>query len=285
MKRETKRTLAAVIIIIVGVAIAAYPFVSFFLNERAQESLVDAYNRQVGSLPETKLNDEFERARAYNDSLSGKTINDPFVAGSGRAYPNNYTDVLDINGDGMMGYLEIPVLKLKLPIYHGTTEEVLKKGVGHIAETALPIGGENTHCVLAAHRGLPSRELFTNIDKLRIGDYFNTSVLGERFYYVVDQIVTVEPKEIVSLGAEDGRDYITLASCTPLGVNSHRLLIRGVRTDAPQQEQTAAAADRGSRGLSAYEKQLIFSAAAAVLIIALVLFFRLRRGKKKSPRG
>lgn len=157
-------------------------------------------------------------------------MHDPFVSDSGYVLPTNYTSVLNVNHDGVMGYLSINRISLRLPIYHGTSEDVLAKGVGHMSQTSLPIGGKGTHAVLTGHRGLPSAELFTRLGEMRKGDLFWIEVLGRKTTYKVTDISVVKPNEVDKLRIEPGRDLVTLLTCTPYGVNTHRLLVTGERT-------------------------------------------------------
>jgi len=278
-----RRRLIFIALIVAGLALIAYPFAADWYNQRVHNELAAAYDAQVATLPANLRADELERAHAYNASISGSVLEDPFVAGSGIAYPNNYGSVLNLDNNGLMGYLEIPLLGQKLPIYHGAEEAVLQKGVGHISTTALPVGGEGTHCVLVAHRGLPGNELFTNVDKLVLGDVFYLRVLGETAAYRIDSIQVVEPSALVELSPVPGEDYCTLVTCTPLNINSHRLLIRGVRTEYIPDAPAAA----GAHGLSAYEKQLLIALGAGTLAIitAVTLTALIRRRRTRQAAG
>jgi sortase A len=245
-----------------------------WLSTRAADELISAYEKQVQQTSAVNLADELERARAYNAALTGEEVRDPFVAGSGIAYPNNYESVLNLDANGVMGYLEIPALDLAVPIYHGTSDAVLDKGVGHIPESALPVGGEGTRCVLAAHRGRMGRELFTNVDKLKKGDIFLLHVLGETYAYKIVKIEIVEPEQLVDIRPEEGRDLCTLMTCTPLNINSHRLLLHGERTEYTPDLLAGVPA---SHGLSAYEKQLIAAGLIGAAVIGGVVWIRRRR--------
>ena len=183
------------------------------------------------------------QAEAYNQRLAENNgfskpaldeYNNPIT-------PEDYWDILDVDGNGMMGYISIPRINVTIPVYHGTSEEVLQVAVGHMQNTSLPVGGESTHAVLSGHRGLPSKALFTDLDQVQVGDLFSLTVLNETLYYRVDQILTVLPNETDALAIEKGKDYVTLVTCTPYGVNSHRLLVRGARIDYTPENGTAAA--------------------------------------------
>ena len=173
---------------------------------------------------------ELEKAKIYNENLAGDPVYDPFVKGSGYALPDNYLEVLNINNN-IMGYITIPKISLKLPIYHGTSSEVLEKGIGHIETTALPIGGTSRHSVLTGHRGLPTARLFSDLDKLEIGDYIYINILDEILTYEVYDLEVIEPTEIEHLRPIKNRDLITLVTCTPYGINTHRLLVHTERVN------------------------------------------------------
>lgn len=214
-----------------GAAVFCYPAVSNYLNQKNQAQVVQNYEQAVAGQDEDFLAEEWAKAEEYNENLAGDPVHDPFVPGSGYALPDNYMDVLNL--DGVMGRITIPKIDVDLPIYHGTDAETLEKGVGHIESTSLPIGGEYRHAVLTGHRGLPSAELFTRLDELEQGDRFYIHVLDATLAYQVDQLLTVEPQELENLVAEPGQDYVTLVTCTPYGINTHRLLVRGTRHPGP----------------------------------------------------
>lgn len=229
MKAERRRasTVVLVGIFLTGLVIMLYPFVSNWLATRRGIEKAEAYEAITVSLSKEEIAEQWRRAEEYNEHLRGDPVKDPFVPGSGRALPENYMEVLNI--EGAMGYLEIPAINVLLPIYHGVGEDVLQKGVGHIESTALPIGGKGSHAVLTGHTGLPEAKLFTDLINLETGDFFYLHILGEVLIYEVDQIVVIDPEDLSGLIAYEDRDYITLLTCTPYGVNSHRLVVRGER--------------------------------------------------------
>lgn len=237
----------ALILVLVGAGIFLYPAVSNLIADLSHRQIITSHANLVSSLDEETLAEEWKKAEEYNENLMGDPVHDPFIPGSGYAIPDNYDQVLAL--DDVMCTLEIPKINLSLPVYHGTSEEVLAKGVGHMEVTALPIGGLNRHSVLTGHRGLPSAELFTRLDELEVGDHFYIHVLDEVHAYEVDQITVVEPDELEDLVAVPGRDLITLVTCTPYAVNTHRLLVRGTRveydpeTEAQEDEVTTRALD------------------------------------------
>ena len=231
MKSEKILLIIAIIFIIVGTGIFLYPSISNYFAEKNHVEAIRNYDKMVVKIGEDSLKKEKEKAQTYNENLSGDPVHDPFVFGSGDALPENYKEVLNISGDGIMGYIQIPKISVDLPIYHGTSEEVLEKGVGHIQNTSVPIGGNSTHSVLTGHTGLPNAELFTRLDELVVGDIFYIHVLNDILTYKVYEIKVVLPDNIDELRITSGEDLVTLVTCTPYGVNSHRLLVKAKRVE------------------------------------------------------
>lgn len=221
----------ALIFILVGTGIFLYPSISNYLAEKNQVEAIRKYDKLVVNLDKAGLQEEKDKAQIYNENLSGDPVHDPFVKGSGYALPENYKEVLNFSGDGVMGYVDIPEINVYLPIYHGTSDDVLEKGVGHIQNTSLPIGGSSTHSVLTGHTGLPNAELFTRLDELEVGDIFYIHVLDEVLTYKIYETKVILPDKIDELQINNGEDLITLVTCTPYGVNSHRLLVKARRTE------------------------------------------------------
>lgn len=221
----------SIILILGGLVIFLYPTVSNYLAEKNQVEIIREYEEMVVQINENQINEEMQKAKTYNENLSGEPVHDPFVAGSGYALPENYKEVLNLSEDGVMAYIEIPKISVYLPIYHGTSNEVLEKGVGHIQSTSIPIGGISTHSVLTGHTGLPSAELFTRLDELDIGDIFYIHVLNEVLTYKIYETKVILPDDIDELQITSGKDLITLVTCTPYGINTHRLLVKAERTE------------------------------------------------------
>lgn len=218
---------------LIGFSVLLYPTVSNFVNQRHATTVIANYDDEIEHISHNVKKDLLEKARIYNQSLIGvQHVNDPFGGMSNES--EVYKSLLNVNGDGMMGYIRIPSIKVELPIYHGTSEPVLQVGVGHLENTSLPVGGSSTHAVLTGHRGLPSAKLFTELDMVKVGDVFYIKIFGETLAYEVDQILTVLPTEMQALNIEKGKDYVTLVTCTPYAVNTHRMLVRGHRI--PYQE-------------------------------------------------
>ena len=233
MKEKTSLFLVCLLLLI-SFTTALYPIVSNLQKERIQRQQILDYQNAVEQVPEKKLNREWKRAKTYNWNLvqNGVVVADPFDPRKYVPDQKTYTDLLNPNGDGIMDYLEISKISLKLPIRHGTEAETLANAVGHLEGTSLPTGGKVTHAVLSAHRGLPSTELFTNLDRLAEGDIFTLYILDKILYYKVDSIKVVEPEEVDDLRIIEGKDSVTLVTCTPYSINSHRLLVRGQRRAA-----------------------------------------------------
>lgn len=274
--------LSALLLFAAGAGIFLYPAVSDHLARRQQTFVIQEYQEQVDKVSREEMKAEWEKAEEYNDNLAGDPVKDPFIPGSGYALPQNYREVLNV--DGVMGYIEIPKISVRLPIRHGTSEEVLEKGVGHIESTALPIGGASRHAVLTGHRGLPSAELFTRLDELDSGDIFLIHVLDETLAYEVDQIKTVLPTELEDIQVVPGRDLVTLITCTPYGVNTHRLLVRGSRTEYIPDQMTAEE-EQGESGFfkTSYAGMALgFGVLAAT---AAYLGIRRRRGGRRKENG
>ncbi|MGN1114851.1 MAG: class C sortase [Oscillospiraceae bacterium] len=217
------------LVFVVGVAVAAYPVVSNLINSSMQSGVIGNYDDTVKELPEKDLEKMQLAADLYNQELYSRQL--------GKMTGNyDYDNILNVDGNGLMGYIVIPAVDIKLPVYHGIGEEVLTVGVGHIDSSSLPVGGRNTHTVLLGHRGLPSAKLFNDLDKLTENDYFEIHVLDDVLYYKVYDIEVVLPEELNKLRIEKNKDLATLVTCTPYGINSHRLLIHGERIESPEAE-------------------------------------------------
>ena len=226
-------SIAIFIMFIVGLSVLLYPAISEYINSKHASRAISEYNEKLDSSSADELSDIFTKAENYN-----KRLHDSPSAFFEPSLIDGYEDTLDITGTGIMGYIDIDKINVELPIYHGIGKEVLQVGVGHLTGTSLPVGGESTHCVLSGHRGLPSARLFTDLDELEVGDTFTITVLDRRFTYEVDQIKIVLPEEFDDLRKIDGKDYCTLLTCTPYGINSHRLLVRGVRIENTEDKVT-----------------------------------------------
>lgn len=225
LRKNTVITIVLVIIFAAGLSLMLYPSFSNWWNQRHQTQAIAGYVAASNDLTKEQRQKMWDQAVAYNQKLSQKGTN----FNLSEEEIKEYNSILDVTGTGIMGYVDIPKINISLPIYHGTDEAVLQVAIGHIAGSSLPVGGAGSHCVVSGHRGLPSARLFTDLDKLQDGDHFMLQVLGETLTYQVDQIRTVLPDELGDLQIEEGQDYCTLVTCTPYGVNTHRLLVRGHR--------------------------------------------------------
>ncbi len=236
MKKKTSNlvTIFLIMILLAGLSLLLYPTVSDYWNSFHQSRAIASYAEQVAEIDSDTYERLWADAQAYNRSLIGK-VGRYDMTDEERA---KYESLLDVSGNGIIGYIEIPSIKCELPIYHGTDEAILQIAVGHIEGTSLPVGGESTHCVLSGHRGLPSARLFTDLDKMVVGDTFMMRILDETLTYEVDQIRIVLPDEMNDLEIEEGKDYCTLVTCTPYGINSHRLLVRGHRIENQAETQS-----------------------------------------------
>ena len=231
MKKKLNTILIAVLFL-AGLSVLLYPLVANQWNSYRQSQLISEYTENIEKQDSEETIDydlEWEKADAYNKNLMPMILPDSFAVAEMSDRDEAYMACLNLNNDGMMGIVEIPKIDVKIPIYHTTDEDVLEIGAGHLEGSSLPIGGESTHAVISAHRGLPSATLFTDLDKLEEGDHFLLHILNDTLCYEVDQILVVEPEDTEALSVEEGEDLVTLLTCTPYGVNSHRLLVRGHR--------------------------------------------------------
>ena len=232
-KKGISSTVVLVFAMVIGLSLLLYPTVSDWWNSRVSSHAVTDYIQQIAEIDDDKYKEIWKEAREYNKKVSERG-NQYHLSDAEKA---EYNSVLTVGGAGVMGYINIPCIDVMLPFYHGTEEPVLQVAVGHLDWTSVPTGGESTHCVLSGHRGLPSAKLFSDLDKVKVGDYFTLNVLDEVLTYEVDQIRIVLPEETGDLLIEEGKDYCTLVTCTPYGINSHRLLVRGHRTDNIEEAQ------------------------------------------------
>lgn len=255
--KKDKLNVMLVFVFIIGLSVMLYPPISSYWNSKVQSRAVASYSNAVKLLTEEEKDTMLKKADTYNEKL--KDVNRPFL---NYAEAGDYNSILDISGTGIMGYVTIEKLGVELPIYHGTSEGVLQVAAGHLEGSSLPVGGEGTHSVLSAHRGLPSARLFTNLDKMEAGDTFTVTVLDRKLTYQVDQIKIVEPQEINDLTIEEGKDYCTLMTCTPYGINSHRLLVRGERISQEESGNFVMA-----------DGYLVNTSAVAIVVAIILLFW------------
>ena len=238
--KDRLSTFLLILVLVVGLSLLLYPTVSDYWNSMHQTRAIASYSDQVADLDEAHYEALWAEAREYNQELLERK--NPYLVSEEQK--QRYESLLNLNNTGIMGYVEIPTINVTAPIYHGTEEKVLQVAIGHLDWTSLPTGGESTHCVISGHRGLPSARLFTDLDQLATGDLFMLQVLDETLTYEIDQILIVEPDVTEDLLIEEGKDYCTLVTCTPYGINSHRMLVRGRRVDnLPEQVVIRVTAD------------------------------------------
>jgi len=278
-----KRIIAVILILLLGLSVISYPSLSNYLAELNGSRVMQNYDQAVSDKDSSDLQAEWDAAETYNQNLTGSPVHDPFLEGSGMAMSEDYTSVLDV--DGVMGYLEIPKISVNLPIYHGTSDDVLRKGVGHLEGSTLPIGGVSRHAVLTGHSGLVQAKLFTDLIRMQIGDMFYIHVLGQTLAYQVDQIKVVEPNDTSDLVRVAGEDYCTLLTCTPYGVNSHRLLVRGTRVDYVPEVKEAIQPEAGSAADHTILTAAAITSAVMLGLIVVTVVVSRRRSKKKRPEG
>lgn len=279
-KKKSSGNFILVLILIAGLSLLLYPTVANYWNSFHSSRVTAAYNEAVANIDNEEYEKIFAEARQYNDDLAktpvGFALKDEAKA--------RYNSVLNVDGSGMMGLVEIPSINVNLPIYHGTTDTVLQVAAGHLEWTSLPVGGETSHCVISGHRGLPSAKLFTDIDQLVAGDEFMLNILDDTLTYEVDQIRIVLPEEVEELVLEPGKDYCTLVTCTPYGINTHRLLVRGHRVET---KYVSNARVRGDATLA--PAIIIFAIAFIFLlllyVIFLIIFRRIVRRRENIRRS
>lgn len=268
-------TILLTIMLLVGLSVMLYPTVSDWWNSKVQSRAVASYQEAVAEMDDGETERLIQQAHDYNEKLS--RIYSPLTSSD---EVEGYEDILNISGTGIMGYISIPFIKVELPIYHGTSEEVLNIAAGHLKGTSLPVGGSNTHAVISAHRGLPSAKLFTDLDQLVEGDTFTINVLGEVYTYEIETILTVEPDDIDKLAIIPNGDYVTLMTCTPYGINTHRLLLRSHRIDTTYHYDVKVVADA-----TQVDPMLAVPAIALPFLILLICFWVVSSKKKPSVSG
>ena len=279
MKRKANNitTVILILMLIAGLSLLLYPTVSNYWNSFHSSRAISTYAEDVANLNEDQYEEIWSAAWEYNRELVGRSTN--FALSD--AQKEEYEKLLDVSGTGIMGYVEIPELGVSLPIYHGTEEAVLQVAAGHLEWSSLPVGGESSHCVISGHRGLPSAKLFTNLDKLREGDVFMLRVLDEVLTYEVDKISIVEPSQVSELQIVEGEDLCTLVTCTPYGINTHRLLVRGHRIENIQ----SSAAIRVTSDALQIDPLIVAPVAATPILLVLLVLLLLPKRQYPSHGG
>ena len=283
-----RQKIIPILIVLFGFALLSYPFISNYMFEKSAGSTIESYKKQSKTYDQKQKEKALKEAKEYNQDLtrSAVQLTDPFKAKKNNGETMVYNNILNLDQSGVMGYLEIPCISVNLPIYHGTDAEILERGAGHLAASSFPIGGKSTHSVLTGHTGLSSAKLFTDLTEMKKGDLFFINVLGQTLAYKVDQISVVKPEDTRKLQIVDGKDYVTLVTCTPYGVNDHRLLVRGVRTKYVKDQKTKIRQrNKDSQWMGTYKRAIAIGLA---IVMALVLsgkvYQKLRRKKTEKIR-
>ncbi|MCC8131973.1 MAG: class C sortase [Oscillospiraceae bacterium] len=278
-KAEGKRswaTFGLTLVLLLGLAIVIYPSFSNWWNSRVQSRAMASYDEAVSSMSEADYSEYFEAAYAYNEAIaklgSATSISNPGLI-------EGYSNILNVSGTGVMGYITIEKIGVELPIYHGTSASVLQIAAGHLEGTSLPVGGESTHAVISAHRGLPSATLFTHLDQMEVGDTFTITILNEVLTYEVDQISIIYPNELETIYIEDGQDYVTLMTCTPYGINTQRLMVRGHRIETEAAKKTIKVT------AEAYKIDTILVSVCVAIPMVIILFIIVSLPRKKKYDG
>lgn len=280
MKRKHISTIFIILIFLVGLGFISYPTVSNLWNQAHQSRAIATYSKQVEKLDDSENKKMLKAARKYNKSLLKKSDHWKLS----KKDKKKYESLLDVSGTGIMGYIEVPKIDCSLPIYHGTDEGALQIAIGHLEGSSLPVGGKSTHCVLSGHRGLPSARLFTDLDQMEEGDIFILNILDRKLAYEVDQIRVVLPEEMSDLEIEEGKDLCTLVTCTPYGINTHRLLVRGHRTEYVEKKVEEEKKEVQTKKT---DIRLMIAGGAGVLIlliIIIVIVIKRRRKRRNQQR-
>lgn len=285
-RKNTIIIICFIIVILLGAGAAAYPLIASINNEHTQSLVQTDYEEKLQQLDTSEIDAALAAAREYNKTISTVQIEDVDKI---KADLPPYEDLLNLANNGIMGYIMIPAINIDLPIYHGTTSAAMEKGAGHMEGTSLPVGGVGTHAVISAHSGMASAKLFTDLDKLKLGDMFFITVCNQKLAYEVDNIAVVEPTDIDLIRIDTQQDYVTLLTCTPYGVNTHRLLVRGHRVEMAEEaiaEVEEKVKPAASTWMERYEQGILIGIAIflGLLLIALLVYFTKRRKQRKDKK-
>ena len=282
-----RQKIIPILIILFGFALLSYPFISNYMFEKSAGSTIKSYEKQAKTYDQKQKEQAFRKAEEYNKDLikSVVQLTDPFKVKKSNEETLIYNNILNIDHSGVMGYLEIPCISVNLPIYHGTDAEILERGVGHLAASSIPVGGKSTHSVLTGHTGLSSAKLFTDLTEMKKEDLFFIHVLDRILAYKVDQISVVRPEDTRKLQIVKGKDYVTLVTCTPYGVNDHRLLVRGIRTKyVKKQRSSIRPRNQDSQWMRTYKKAIAIGLMIVTALILLGKVFQKLHRKKTEHR-
>lgn len=279
-----KQKVIPILIVIAGFLLLAYPFLSNYLFEKSAGSTVESYQEKTDMMDQKIKEKVLDEARGYNENLlrSSIQLTDPFKTKKINGETVFYNNILNIDRSEIMGYVKIPCISVDLPIYHGTSAEVLERGIGHLAASSFPIGGESTHAVLTGHTGLSSAKLFTDLTEMKKGDLFFIHVLDKKLAYRVDRITVVKPDDTRNLQIIDGEDHVTLLTCTPYGVNDHRLLVRGKRTRYHEKEEQTKERPHHSQWMEVYKQAILIGLLIVFSLVGSRKMYGRIKGRKKK---
>lgn len=279
-----KQKVIPILIVIAGFLLLAYPFLSNYLFEKSAGSTVESYQEKTDMMDQKIKEKVLDEARGYNENLlrSSIQLTDPFKTKKINGETVFYNNILNVDRSEIMGYVKIPCISVDLPIYHGTSAEVLERGIGHLAASSFPIGGESTHAVLTGHTGLSSAKLFTDLTEMKKGDLFFIHVLDKKLAYRVDRITIVKPDDTRNLQIIDGEDHVTLLTCTPYGVNDHRLLVRGKRTRYHEKEEQTKERPHHSQWMEVYKQAILIGLLIVFSLVGSRKMYGRIKGRKKK---
>ena len=279
-----KQKVIPILIVIAGFLLLAYPFLSNYLFEKSAGSTVESYQEKTDMMDQKIKEKVLDEARGYNENLlrSSIQLTDPFKTKKINGETVFYNNILNVDRSEIMGYVKIPCISVDLPIYHGTSAEVLERGIGHLAASSFPIGGESTHAVLTGHTGLSSAKLFTDLTEMKKGDLFFIHVLDKKLAYRVDRITVVKPDDTRNLQIIDGEDHVTLLTCTPYGVNNHRLLVRGKRTRYHEKEEQTKERPHHSQWMEVYKQAILIGLLIVFSLVGSRKMYGRIKGRKKK---
>lgn len=279
-----KQKVIPILIVIAGFLLLAYPFLSNYLFEKSAGSTVESYQEKTDMMDQKIKEKVLDEARGYNENLlrSSIQLTDPFKTKKINGETVFYNNILNVDRSEIMGYVKIPCISVDLPIYHGTSAEVLERGIGHLAASSFPIGGESTHAVLTGHTGLSSAKLFTDLTEMKKGDLFFIHVLDKKLAYRVDRITVVKPDDTRNLQIIDGEDHVTLLTCTPYGVNDHRLLVRGKRTRYHEKEEQTKERPHHSKWMEVYKQAILIGLLIVFSLVGSRKMYGRIKGRKKK---
>lgn len=296
--KNKKSLILSVVCLLVGIAVLFYPALNNVIFVFQQNKVIDRYNERINSLNSEDISDMKNEAKNYNDALSKAASSDDIDMSDAVSGNLSYSQIMSMNNE-QIGYLVIPKISLNQPIFHSTSDEVLEKGIGHMENTSFPIGGDSTHSVLSGHSGIPGMMLFTDLEDVEIGDKFYIKALDETIAYQIDQIKTVLPNDVSDIQIEEGEDYVTLLTCTPYGVNTHRLLVRGTRVpyngeiDQEKEEEEKkkpATVDEEKEDIKTFSLKfvnyyVVIPAVLSCIIVALFIYIRKKRKNKRENQN